>query len=118
MVEREPFAMSCEESHRSKVLLIIGRYSFSASATAALRGPDQLTKIFIFSRGSCMREIDPRKDQARWCLKRCGQKTLDKMLFCRLTFLHFSQRGERSATRTGARLLSCHSGNASSNSGF
>ena len=48
-VEREPFSMSSDESHRSKALLITGRYSFRASATAALRGPDQLTKIFIFS---------------------------------------------------------------------
>jgi Phage integrase family len=39
-----------EESQGSKALLIVGRYSFSASATAALRGPDQLTKI-IFSNG-------------------------------------------------------------------
>jgi len=43
--QRAPLSMSAEDSQGLKALTIMGKYSLSASATARLRGPDQLMKM-------------------------------------------------------------------------
>src|SRR5437879_12419321 len=49
-LQRAPLSMSAEDSQGLKALTIMGKYSLSVSATARLRGPDQLMKMSIVSR--------------------------------------------------------------------